>query len=147
MPLRTADLRARGDSTADGSDRASHQLFEGKAAPRPGGQRQERGGSADMHKRRAVDCWLSGLPALRAEGSPEINLAGITFEANSAAIASAQAKQLRGMGLFMRDLMRDNPTELSQMKGHTDAIGDAGYGLLWSDRPAESAALALREYF
>jgi outer membrane protein OmpA-like peptidoglycan-associated protein/multidrug efflux pump subunit AcrA (membrane-fusion protein) len=79
--------------------------------------------------------------------APEINLAGITFETNSAAIAPAQAEQLREMGLLMRDLVRDNPTELFLVEGHTDAIGDAGYNLLLSDRRAESVALAFSEYF
>jgi outer membrane protein OmpA-like peptidoglycan-associated protein len=79
--------------------------------------------------------------------APEINLAGITFETNSAAIPPAQAERLREMGLLMRDLIRDNPTELFLVEGHTDAIGDAGYNLLLSDRRAESVALAFSEYF
>jgi len=79
--------------------------------------------------------------------APEINLAGITFATNSAAIAPAEAEQLRDMGLLMRDLVRDNPTELFLVEGHTDAIGDAGYNLLLSDRRAESVALAFSEYF
>jgi outer membrane protein OmpA-like peptidoglycan-associated protein len=79
--------------------------------------------------------------------APEINLAGITFETNSAAILPAQAERLREMGLLMRDLIRDNPTELFLVEGHTDAVGDAGYNLLLSDRRAESVALAFSEYF
>ena len=79
--------------------------------------------------------------------APEINLAAITFETNSAAIAPAQAERLRNMGLLMRDLVRDNPTELFLVEGHTDAVGDAGYNLLLSDRRAESVALAFSEYF
>ena len=79
--------------------------------------------------------------------APEINLAAITFETNSAAIAPAQAERLREMGLLMRDLVRDNPTELFLVEGHTDAVGDAGYNLLLSDRRAESVALAFSEYF
>ena len=79
--------------------------------------------------------------------APEINLGGITFETNSAAIAPAQAERLRDMGLLMRDLVRENPTELFLIEGHTDAIGDAGYNLLLSDRRAESVALAFSEYF
>ncbi len=81
------------------------------------------------------------------ELAPEINLGGITFETNSAAIQPAQAERLREMGLLMRELVRDNPTELFLVEGHTDAIGDAGYNLLLSDRRAESVALAFSEYF
>ena len=79
--------------------------------------------------------------------APEINLENITFATNSAAIQASQAEQLRQMGLLMRDMIRDDPTELFLVEGHTDAIGDAGYNLLLSDRRAESAALALTEYF
>lgn len=77
----------------------------------------------------------------------EINLGGITFETNSAAILPAQAERLREMGVLMRDLVRDNPTELFLVEGHTDAIGQAGFNLLLSDRRAESVALAFNEYF
>ncbi|MCC5968161.1 MAG: OmpA family protein, partial [Natronohydrobacter sp.] len=79
--------------------------------------------------------------------APEINLGGITFATNSAAIAPEQAERLRDMGLLMRDLVRESPTELFLIEGHTDAIGDAGYNLLLSDRRAESVALAFSEYF
>ncbi|MGY6549092.1 MAG: OmpA family protein [Roseinatronobacter sp.] len=79
--------------------------------------------------------------------APEINLGGITFETGSAAIAPAQAERLRDMGLLMRDLVRESPTELFLIEGHTDAVGDAGYNLLLSDRRAESVALAFSEYF
>lgn len=79
--------------------------------------------------------------------APEINLESITFATNSSAIRASQAEQLRQIGLLMRDMILDNPTELFLIEGHTDAIGDAGYNLLLSDRRAESAALALSEYF
>lgn len=79
--------------------------------------------------------------------APEINLENITFATNSSAIRASQAEQLREMGLLMRDMILDNPTELFLIEGHTDAVGDAGYNLLLSDRRAESAALALSEYF
>jgi len=81
------------------------------------------------------------------ELAPEINLGGITFETNSAAIRPEQAERLREMGLLMREFIRDNPSELFLVEGHTDAIGDAGYNLLLSDRRAESVALAFSEYF
>lgn len=78
---------------------------------------------------------------------PEINFENITFATNSAALDPSQAEQLREMGLLMRDLVADNPSELFLIEGHTDAIGAAGYNLLLSDRRAESVALALNEYF
>ncbi|MCC5999641.1 MAG: OmpA family protein [Pararhodobacter sp.] len=81
------------------------------------------------------------------ELAPEINLDGITFETNSAAIRPEQAERLREMGLLMREFIRDNPSELFLVEGHTDAVGDAGYNLLLSDRRAESVALAFSEYF
>ncbi|MCC5987030.1 MAG: OmpA family protein [Pararhodobacter sp.] len=81
------------------------------------------------------------------ELAPEINLGGITFATNSAAIQQSQAEQLREMGLLMQDLIRDNPVELFLVEGHTDAIGSAGHNLLLSDRRAESVALAFSEYF
>ncbi len=81
------------------------------------------------------------------ELAPEINLGGITFETNSSAIPPAQAEQLREMGLLMRDLIRDEPTELFLVEGHTDAIGSRGHNLLLSDRRAESVARAFGEYF
>ncbi|KAA0920691.1 OmpA family protein [Aquicoccus porphyridii] len=81
------------------------------------------------------------------ELAPEINLGGITFETDSSAIPPAQAEQLRKMGLLMRDLIRDEPTELFLVEGHTDAIGSQGHNLLLSDRRAESVARAFGEYF
>lgn len=79
--------------------------------------------------------------------SPEINLQNITFATGSSAIQPSQAEQLRQMGLLMRDLIADDPTELFLIEGYTDAIGAPGYNLLLSDRRAESVALALSEYF
>lgn len=80
------------------------------------------------------------------ELAPEINLACITFATNSFAIQPSQAEHLREMGLLMRDFIRDDPTELFLVEGHTDATGPAGYNLLLSDRRAASVALALTEY-
>ena len=79
--------------------------------------------------------------------APEINLGGITFDTNSAAIPPTQAEDLREMGLLLAELVRDDPTELFLIEGHTDAVGDAGYNLLLSDRRAESVARAFSEYF
>jgi outer membrane protein OmpA-like peptidoglycan-associated protein len=79
--------------------------------------------------------------------APVINLEAVTFATNSAAVQPSQAEQLRQVGLLMRDLVSENPTELFLIEGHTDAVGNAGYNLLLSDRRAESVALALSEYF
>lgn len=79
--------------------------------------------------------------------SPEINLRNVTFTTDSAAIQPSQAKQLRQMGLLMRDVIAEDPTELFLIEGYTDAIGEPGYNLLLSDRRAESVALAFNEYF
>lgn len=79
--------------------------------------------------------------------SPEINLQNITFATASSAIQPSQAQQLRQMGLLMRDVIAENPTELFLIEGYTDAIGGPGYNLLLSDRRAESVALAFNEYF
>lgn len=79
--------------------------------------------------------------------APVINLEAVTFATNSAAVQPSQAERLRQVGLLMRDLVAENPTELFLIEGHTDAVGNAGYNLLLSDRRAESVALALTEYF
>lgn len=79
--------------------------------------------------------------------APEINIEAITFATNSAALQPSQAEQLRWLGLVMRDVIAHDPTELFLIEGHTDAVGDAGYNLLLSDRRAETVALALNEYF
>jgi outer membrane protein OmpA-like peptidoglycan-associated protein len=79
--------------------------------------------------------------------SPEINLRNVTFATASSAIQPSQAEQLRQMGMLMRDIIAEDPTELFLIEGYTDAIGDPGYNLLLSDRRAESVALAFNEYF
>ncbi|RXV66419.1 hypothetical protein C6W92_04445 [Roseovarius sp. A46] len=79
--------------------------------------------------------------------SPEINLQNVTFATASAAIQPSQAEQLRQMGLLMRDIIAEDPTEVFLIEGYTDAIGEPGYNLLLSDRRAESVALAFNEYF
>jgi outer membrane protein OmpA-like peptidoglycan-associated protein len=79
--------------------------------------------------------------------SPLINLEAVTFATGSAAVQSSQAERLRQVGLLMRDLVSETPTELFLIEGYTDAVGNAGYNLLLSDRRAESVALALTEYF
>ncbi|MGX0879283.1 outer membrane protein OmpA-like peptidoglycan-associated protein [Roseovarius sp. MBR-154] len=79
--------------------------------------------------------------------SPEINLQNVTFATASSAIQPSQAEQLREMGILMRDVIAEDPTELFLIEGYTDAVGEPGYNLLLSDRRAESVALAFNEYF
>ncbi|WP_139196105.1 OmpA family protein [Salinihabitans flavidus] len=79
--------------------------------------------------------------------APEINLRNITFATNSAALQPSQAEELRQMGILMRELIADDPTELFLIEGYTDAVGSPGHNLLLSDRRAESVALSLSEYF
>ena len=79
--------------------------------------------------------------------APVINLEAVTFATNSAAVQPSEAERLRQIGLLMREFIGADPTELFLIEGHTDAVGNAGYNLLLSDRRAESVALALTEYF
>ncbi|MBC7179150.1 MAG: OmpA family protein, partial [Roseovarius sp.] len=79
--------------------------------------------------------------------SPVINLQNVTFATGSSAIQPSQAEKLREMGMLMRDIIAENPTELFLIEGYTDAVGAPGYNLLLSDRRAESVALAFAEYF
>ena len=76
--------------------------------------------------------------------APEINLAGITFETNSAAIPPAQAERLREMGLLMRDLIRDNPTEVFLVvRAYRYNPAMQPYNLLLSDRAADICGFGL----
>ncbi len=81
------------------------------------------------------------------ELAPEIGLEDVTFRTGSAAIQPSEAEQLREIGLLMRELIRENPREVFLVEGYTDAVGNAAFNLLLSDRRAESVALALTEYF
>ncbi|MFU8882033.1 MAG: OmpA family protein, partial [Rhodobacterales bacterium] len=81
------------------------------------------------------------------ELAAEIGLEDVTFRTGSAAIQPSEAEQLREIGLLMRELIRENPREVFLVEGYTDAVGNAAFNLLLSDRRAESVALALSEYF
>lgn len=76
-----------------------------------------------------------------------IDVNGITFETNSAAIDADQAKKLTALGNVIRGAIEENPNEIFLIEGHTDTVGEDAANLALSDRRAESVALALTEYF
>ncbi|WP_111559507.1 OmpA family protein [Paracoccus sediminilitoris] len=76
-----------------------------------------------------------------------IDVNGITFETNSAAIDADQAKKLTALGNVISEAIAENPNEIFLIEGHTDTVGDEAANLALSDRRAESVALALSEYF
>lgn len=78
---------------------------------------------------------------------PEIDVEAVTFDTGSAALRPEVARQLAGLGRAMRGAIAENPAEVFLVEGHTDAVGDAAYNLVLSDRRAETVALALTEYF
>jgi outer membrane protein OmpA-like peptidoglycan-associated protein len=78
---------------------------------------------------------------------PEISVNSVNFQTGSAAIRPAEAEALAALGNAMRDAIRNNPSEVFLIEGHTDAVGNYAYNLALSDRRAESVALALTEYF
>ncbi len=79
--------------------------------------------------------------------APTINMSGITFASNSAAIDPSEAAKLNKLGNFIMDRIGENPGEVFLIEGHTDAVGAAAANLALSDRRAESVAKALTEYF
>jgi outer membrane protein OmpA-like peptidoglycan-associated protein len=79
--------------------------------------------------------------------APELSAQPITFATASSAIRPDEAAKLARLAGLMNDLIRDNPSEVFLIEGHTDAVGSAAYNLALSDRRAESVALALTEIF
>lgn len=78
---------------------------------------------------------------------PEISVDTVNFQTGSAAIRPEEAEELSTLGNAMREAIRQNPSEVFLIEGHTDAVGDYAFNLALSDRRAESVALALTEYF
>lgn len=78
---------------------------------------------------------------------PLIELDEINFETGSAIIRPEEARDLRDIGQAIAEAIRENPGEVFLIEGHTDAVGSASMNLTLSDRRAESAALALTEFF
>jgi outer membrane protein OmpA-like peptidoglycan-associated protein len=79
--------------------------------------------------------------------APELSAQPITFATASSAIRPEEAAKLARLAGLMNDLIRDNPSEVFLIEGHSDAVGSAAYNLALSDRRAESVALALSEIF
>ncbi len=71
----------------------------------------------------------------------------LTFAFNSAAIPATQYDRLEVIGDTIADEIRDNPSDVFLIEGHTDAPGSYDYNLRLSDARAESVAIALTEYF
>ncbi|WP_295313802.1 OmpA family protein [Roseobacter sp.] len=79
--------------------------------------------------------------------APQIELSNVTFRTGSAAIDASQAEALADLGIAIRSIVREDPSAVFLIEGHTDAVGSASSNLALSDRRAETVALALTEYF
>ena len=92
---------------------------------------------------------LQQIREIRAvrELMPLIELDDINFETGSATIRPEEARDLTDIGRALASAIAENPNEIFLIEGHTDAVGGAAMNLVLSDRRAESAALALTEYF
>ena len=71
----------------------------------------------------------------------------ITFNTNEATVADSQIVQMQGIGMAMRDIIQEDPTQIFLVEGHTDAVGSDLYNLALSDRRAETVAQILSYYF
>lgn len=89
---------------------------------------------------------IRDIPQVR-QLAATVDVNNITFDSGSAAIQATQAESLAALGRFMQSMIRENPSELFLIEGHTDAVGPSALNLTLSDRRAESVALALTEYF
>lgn len=89
---------------------------------------------------------IRNIPEVRALVAP-IDIQSITFDTGSAAIRPDQAQSLASLGRVLAESVRDNPSEMFLIEGHTDTVGGEAANLALSDRRAESVALALTEFF
>jgi outer membrane protein OmpA-like peptidoglycan-associated protein len=78
---------------------------------------------------------------------PEVEIATLAFPSGSSAVLPEQARTLATLAHVMTDMIAQNPAEVFLIEGHSDAVGDPASNLALSDARAESAALALTEYF
>ncbi|WP_108500945.1 OmpA family protein [Paracoccus indicus] len=100
---------------------------------------------ADIDRRFSL-AQIRDISQVRSLVAP-IDVNGITFDTNSAAINADQAKSLTALGNVIRSAIEENPNEIFLIEGHTDTVGEDAANLALSDRRAESVALALTEYF
>ncbi|WP_378945977.1 OmpA family protein [Paracoccus sp. R86501] len=100
---------------------------------------------ADVDRRFSL-AQIRDISQVRSLVAP-IDVNGITFETNSAAIDADQAKKLTALGNVIRGAIEENPNEIFLIEGHTDTVGEDAANLALSDRRAELVALALTEYF
>ena len=100
---------------------------------------------ADIDRRFSL-AQIRDISQVRSLVAP-IDVNGITFDTNSAAISADQAKSLTALGNVIRSAIEENPNEIFLIEGHTDTVGEDAANLALSDRRAESVALALTEYF
>lgn len=100
---------------------------------------------ADVDRRFSL-AQIRDISQVRSLVAP-IDVNGITFDTNSAAIDADQAKSLTALGNVIRSAIEENPNEIFLIEGHTDTVGEDAANLALSDRRAESVALALTEYF
>ena len=89
---------------------------------------------------------IRNIPEVRALVAP-VEIQAITFDTGSAAIKADQAQALASLGRVIADSVRQNPSEIYMIEGHTDTVGSGAINLALSDRRAESVALALTEFF
>jgi len=76
-----------------------------------------------------------------------IDVDAITFATGSATVEIDQLDAVQQLGLAIEAILRDNPTELFLIEGHTDATGGDLFNLALSDRRAEAVATLLSDYF
>ena len=76
-----------------------------------------------------------------------IDLDTITFNTNQATVPDSQIVQMQAIGMAIRDLVQQDPTQVILVEGHTDAVGSDLYNLALSDRRAQTIAQILSYYF
>jgi outer membrane protein OmpA-like peptidoglycan-associated protein len=76
-----------------------------------------------------------------------IDLDAITFNTNQATVPDDQIVKMQSIGMALRNVIQQDPTQVFLIEGHTDAVGSDLYNLALSDRRAETIAQILSYYF